>query len=225
MRNGTFWPTGSRPPGCRGGDARGREQVRLGRLPQRLDQDAVLVLLRQPDRQAGRDGAARRQPQQSEDLLERQPAVGEGGGGEAGLGRRVAEAELHAELLGDVAGDLRDRRLNQHLRPALVELRHQRARSSWTSARARITTALMSAAGWMVISSAASEATGAGPKLSWVRRPRRRVRRAEAVRDVGLRPQGGAERIDDRALQAPGAAPITPRNTSTSVVASAKCSW
>ena len=43
------------------------------------------------------------------------------------LRRRVAEAELHAELLGDVAGNLDDRRLDQHLRPALVELGDERA--------------------------------------------------------------------------------------------------
>ena len=42
-----------------------------------------------------------------------------------GLRRGVAEAELHAELLGDVAGNLGDRGLDQHLRPPLVELGDQ----------------------------------------------------------------------------------------------------
>ena len=42
------------------GDARRREQVRLGRLAERLDQDAVLVLLREADGQAGGDRDRRR---------------------------------------------------------------------------------------------------------------------------------------------------------------------
>ena len=93
---------------------------------ERLDQDAVLVLGREPDREAGRgDGGRDRDPQQRQDVLERQAAFRERGGREAGVGRGVAEPELDAELLGDVAGDLGDRGLDQHLRTALVELRHQ----------------------------------------------------------------------------------------------------
>ena len=127
VRNGTFWPTRIRASWL-------SRVVMLG-VESRFDLvDWASAWIRMPysssvespiERPFGVRAGGDRHPQQRQDVLERQAAFRERGGREGGVGRRVAEPELHAELLGDVAGDLGDRRLDQHLRTPLVELRHQ----------------------------------------------------------------------------------------------------
>ena len=127
MRKGTFWPTRIEAAWL-------SSVVMLGVESRFALLDCPSAWIRMPylsssdsptDRPADSAGATG-SPSSREDRLERPPAVGEGGRREPGLRRRVAEAELHAQRLGDVARNLDDRRLDQHLRPALVELRDQR---------------------------------------------------------------------------------------------------
>ena len=130
VRNGTFWPTRIEASWL-------SSVVRLGvdsrfalvDCAERLDEHAELVLARDADGQPGRrDRAAPTGTRRSRRMFASAgPLFGNEVAANRRRGRGVAEAELHAELLGDVAGDLDDRRLDQHLRAALVELGDQRA--------------------------------------------------------------------------------------------------
>ena len=92
-------------------------------------------------------------------------------------------------------------------------------RSACTSARARTTTALISSAGWMVISSAANERPPAAGRLSCAAPSRLRGARGRCRsrrRSPAPAPTPRlVERLGDRAGRRGACAPTTPRSTST----------
>ena len=127
MRNGTFWAT-TISAGWLSSVVMLGVESRFARL------DEASAWIRTPNSSprasatespAGEVATRAGEPSRVRMLASVGPVGENDGPGEAAGRRGGAEAELDAELLGDVARDLDDRRLDQHLRAPLVELRDQ----------------------------------------------------------------------------------------------------
>ena len=110
---------GGRPVSERG-DRRCRQQVRLRGLRQRLHQDAEGVAA-QSQRRAGGQGARAPHAEGRDDRRDRAARGVEAGGGESARRDPLAQSQLHAQPVRDVARHLDDGRLDHHLRALQVQ--------------------------------------------------------------------------------------------------------
>ena len=227
VRNGTFWPTRMQATWL-------SRVVRLGVDRRFALFDWASAWIRMPysssvesptDRPVGAIARAAGTRRSARMFLQREPAVRERGRGEAASVRGVAEARAARRAAP------RCRRRSRRSPPRSAPAdgagragRPGRPRSSCTSARARITTALISVAAWMVMSSAARRLDRGRleAQLGLAHRAPTSGRLEAGSRSPAPAPEPAGRPTRRRCWWPTACAPMTPRRTSVIETASAK---